>query len=169
MSFRQTLPLLTQNSKSKSSTQWISRQLRDPYVKKRITDPVTYRSRSAFKLLEINDKMGHFLDYRDVQTIVDLGAAPGGWSQVVSGKLGWRITDGRPLRLERKEKVEGFAQTGGFRMKDEDLASCDVEKCISKRKSKSNEEQVEKPLPVEQHPYEYSNTLHINDFVASSL
>src|SRR6266545_2847298 len=87
MSFRQTLPLLSQ--KSKSSTQWISRQSRDPYVKKRVSDPAAYRTRSAFKLLEINEKMGGFLDHDDVNTVVDLGAAPGGWSQVVAGKFGW--------------------------------------------------------------------------------
>ncbi len=66
MSFRQTLPLLSQ--KSKSSTQWISRQSRDPYVKKRVSDPAAYRTRSAFKLLEINEKMGGFLDHDDVNT-----------------------------------------------------------------------------------------------------
>ena len=89
MSFRQTLPLLTQKSKSKSSKQWISRQSRDPYVKKRLSGPASYRSRSSFKLLEINDQMAGFLDQRDVRVVVDLGAAPGGWTQVVAEKFGW--------------------------------------------------------------------------------
>src|SRR5258708_34628427 len=99
MSFRQTLPLLTQSSRSKSSKQWISRQFRDPYIKKRLTDPASYRSRSAFKLLEINDQMGGFLDHRDVRTVVDLGAAPGGWSQVVAGENRGRNRGARRGRL----------------------------------------------------------------------
>lgn len=81
--FRPTLPLL---SKSKSSTQWIARQRQDPYVRKRIS---SYRARSAFKLLEINEHMGAFLDREDVRSVVDLGAAPGSWSQVVAMKMGW--------------------------------------------------------------------------------
>ncbi|KAF8193731.1 hypothetical protein BJ912DRAFT_1141726 [Pholiota molesta] len=66
--------------------------LRDPYVKKRLSDPAAYRARSAFKLLEINENWDHFLDAPDVGAVVDLGAAPGGWCQVVANlnKLGWR-------------------------------------------------------------------------------
>ena len=57
-------------------------------MQKRIRDPETFRSRSAFKLLEIvNDY--DFLDKRDVNVVVDLGAAPGGWSQVLANRLGW--------------------------------------------------------------------------------
>jgi len=58
-------------------------------VKKRLGDPSAYRSRSAFKLLEIDSQFDNFLLKQDVKSIVDLGAAPGGWSQVVAGKLGW--------------------------------------------------------------------------------
>ncbi|KAF8193733.1 ribosomal RNA large subunit methyltransferase J [Pholiota molesta] len=79
MAFRQTLIALSQKSKSKSSS-WASRQLRDPYVKKRLSDPAAYRARSAFKLLEINENWDHFLDAPDVNSVVDLGAAPGGGS-----------------------------------------------------------------------------------------
>lgn len=60
-----------------SSTRWLGRQLNDPYVieaKRR-----GYRSRAAFKLIEIDDKL-HLL--RPGARIVDLGAAPGGWTQV---------------------------------------------------------------------------------------
>ncbi|EPQ53217.1 23S ribosomal RNA methyltransferase [Gloeophyllum trabeum ATCC 11539] len=70
--------------KSPSSSSWLSRQSRDPYVKQRLM----YRSRSAFKLLELDAKYGGFLGKRDVRAVVDLGAAPGGWSQVSAGKLG---------------------------------------------------------------------------------
>lgn len=75
-------------SKSPSSRSWLSRQYADPYVKKRLASPAAYRSRSAFKLIELDSKW-HFLESNDVTTVVDLGAAPGGWSQVVAGKLGW--------------------------------------------------------------------------------
>jgi 23S rRNA (uridine2552-2'-O)-methyltransferase len=71
--------------------------MRDPYVKKRMVDPALYRSRAAFKLLEMNDRWGGFLEgslrsgsaEEGVRNVVDLGAAPGGWSQVVARKLGW--------------------------------------------------------------------------------
>ncbi|KAL1744908.1 FtsJ-like methyltransferase-domain-containing protein [Schizophyllum fasciatum] len=67
-----------------SSKAWLSRQLRDPYVKHRLD----LRSRSAFKLLEI-ESQNTFIDKPHVRGVVDLGAAPGGWSQIVSRKLGW--------------------------------------------------------------------------------
>ncbi|KAG7442106.1 23S ribosomal RNA methyltransferase, partial [Guyanagaster necrorhizus] len=82
MSFRPTLAALSK----KSSTQWIARQRRDHYVKQRASS--SYRSRSAFKLLELNGLL-HFLDHDDVKVVLDLGAAPGGWSQVVSQRLGY--------------------------------------------------------------------------------
>ncbi|KAG6843835.1 hypothetical protein H0H87_012717 [Tephrocybe sp. NHM501043] len=84
-----TLRLLRQPKPS--STAWLSRQFRDPYVKQRLSDPRAYRSRSAFKLLEIDGQWDNFLSKPDVSAIVDLGAAPGGWSQVSAGKLGWDV------------------------------------------------------------------------------
>lgn len=60
-----------------SSTLWLQRQLNDPYVKQ--AKAAGYRSRAAFKLIEIDDKY-HFL--KPGQKVVDLGAAPGGWTQV---------------------------------------------------------------------------------------
>ncbi|KAG0691946.1 ribosomal RNA methyltransferase FtsJ domain-containing protein [Suillus ampliporus] len=86
MSFRPTLPL-----HKKSSTAWIARQSRDPFVKARLSSPSSYRSRSAFKLIELNDKWGRFLSRPSVRSVVDLGAAPGGWSQVVAERLGWTL------------------------------------------------------------------------------
>jgi 23S rRNA (uridine2552-2'-O)-methyltransferase len=85
MGFRSSPILQKASGQTKS---WLARQFRDPYVKKRLTDTHTYRSRSAFKLLELNEKWG-FLSRSYVNSVVDLGAAPGGWSQVVAGKMGW--------------------------------------------------------------------------------
>ena len=62
-----------------SSTRWLQRQINDPYVEKAHQEG--YRSRAAFKLLEIDEKL-HFLK-KDL-LVVDLGAAPGGWSQVAT-------------------------------------------------------------------------------------
>jgi 23S rRNA (uridine2552-2'-O)-methyltransferase len=67
---------------AKSSKAWLRRHVSDPYVKK--ARELGYRSRAAFKLLEINSKEKLF---RPGQTVVDLGAAPGGWSQVAAGKV----------------------------------------------------------------------------------
>ena len=87
MSFRPS-PILHKKLSSASRT-WLSRQSRDPYVKQRNASPNAYRSRSAFKLLELDAAWGSFLSRKDVRAVVDLGAAPGGWSQVVAEKLGW--------------------------------------------------------------------------------
>ncbi|KAG6916837.1 hypothetical protein DXG01_005136 [Tephrocybe rancida] len=86
------------SKQSASSTAWLARQYRDPYIKQRLTDPRAYRSRSAFKLLEIDSQWDFFLSKPDVNAIVDLGAAPGGWSQVVAAKLGW---DPGPLQVPK--------------------------------------------------------------------
>lgn len=68
----------TARRRSAASTRWIERQLNDPYVK--AAKSQGYRSRAAFKLLELDEKY-HFL--RGVRRVVDLGAAPGGWCQVL--------------------------------------------------------------------------------------
>lgn len=65
--------------RSKSSRNWLNRQVNDFYVKKSRKEG--YRARSAYKLIEINEKY-KFLN--NAINVVDLGAAPGGWSQVVS-------------------------------------------------------------------------------------
>ncbi len=87
-----TSPLFLSHKLAPSSRAWLARQLRDPYVKARLSWPLNYRSRSAFKLLEL-DARWHFLGHPDVRTVVDLGAAPGGWSQVAAGKMGWPDSD----------------------------------------------------------------------------
>jgi 23S rRNA (uridine2552-2'-O)-methyltransferase len=70
-------------ARSKSSASWLARHLRDPYVKQAQKDG--YRSRSAYKLIELNDKDRLM---RPGMRIMDLGSAPGGWSQVASRIVG---------------------------------------------------------------------------------
>jgi 23S rRNA (uridine2552-2'-O)-methyltransferase len=70
-------------ARSKSSASWLARHLRDPFVKQAQKDG--YRSRSAYKLIELNDKDRLM---RPGMRIMDLGAAPGGWSQVASRIVG---------------------------------------------------------------------------------
>jgi len=67
---------------AKSSKQWLRRHVTDPYV--RMAKEQGYRSRAAFKLLEINDKEKLL---RPGAIVVDLGAAPGGWSQVAAKRV----------------------------------------------------------------------------------
>src|ERR1700745_2015304 len=66
-----------------SSKLWLERQLNDPYVAQAKRDG--YRSRAAYKLIEIDDK--HRL-LKPGMTVVDLGAAPGGWSQIAVRRVG---------------------------------------------------------------------------------
>ena len=61
-----------------SSQRWLERQLNDPYVKRAKDED--YRSRAAFKLIELDDRFGLL---KGVKRVVDLGIAPGGWAQVV--------------------------------------------------------------------------------------
>lgn len=68
----------TAKGRTASSVRWLERQLNDPYVKQAKTDG--YRSRAAYKLLELDEK---FALLGGVERVVDLGIAPGGWSQVV--------------------------------------------------------------------------------------
>lgn len=89
--FRPTSVLYKGKTASSSRT-WLARHFDDPYVRKRLSDPRSYRSRSAFKLLEMDNNHTSFLRQRDVKAVVDLGAAPGGWSQVVAGYMGYGAT-----------------------------------------------------------------------------
>ena len=73
--------LKTAKGRKVSSTRWLERQLNDPYVKRARAE--NYRSREAYKLLELDERFGLL---KGVSAVVDLGIAPGGWSQVVRRK-----------------------------------------------------------------------------------
>lgn len=93
-----------------TSKKWTERQRKDPYVKK--AQQAGWRARSAFKLMELDDSDQLF---KNAKAVVDLGAAPGGWVQVVRDRLG---TDAQVFALDilPMEPVEGavFIQ-GDFR------------------------------------------------------
>jgi 23S rRNA (uridine2552-2'-O)-methyltransferase len=72
----------TARKRSLSSTLWLERQLNDPYVARAKRDG--YRSRAAYKLIEMDDRY-HLL--KPGTRIVDLGAAPGGWSQIAADRV----------------------------------------------------------------------------------
>ena len=71
----------TAKGRKVGSTRWLERQLNDPYVKRAKAEG--YRSRAAYKLIELDEKFGLL---RGAKGVVDLGIAPGGWSQVVRKK-----------------------------------------------------------------------------------
>jgi 23S rRNA (uridine2552-2'-O)-methyltransferase len=92
-----------------SSKLWLERQLNDPYVAQAKRDG--YRSRAAYKLIEIDDKH-HFL--KPGLTVVDLGAAPGGWSQIAAKRVGAVNRKGKVIAIDLLEMPEipgvSFAQ-----------------------------------------------------------
>ena len=75
--------LKTARGRKVSSQRWLERQLNDPYV--RAAKSKGYRSRAAFKLVELDDKF-HVL--KKGARVLDLGAAPGGWVQVAAERIG---------------------------------------------------------------------------------
>jgi 23S rRNA (uridine2552-2'-O)-methyltransferase len=72
----------TARGRKASSTRWLERQLNDPYVQRAKAE--NYRSRAAYKLLELDEKFGLL---KGVKAVVDLGIAPGGWSQIVGRRV----------------------------------------------------------------------------------
>ncbi|HLN24123.1 MAG TPA: RlmE family RNA methyltransferase [Patescibacteria group bacterium] len=79
----------TARNRTTSSTRWLQRQLNDPYVIEARRQG--YRSRAAFKLTQLDDRF-HFL--RPGTRVVDLGAAPGGWTQVAVERVKSQTTNG---------------------------------------------------------------------------
>ncbi|MBC9034457.1 RlmE family RNA methyltransferase [Sphingomonas sp. JC676] len=72
----------TSRGRTPQSNRWLERQLNDPYVKKAKAEG--YRSRAAYKIIELDEKFG-FL--KGSKRVLDLGLAPGGWTQVVRRRL----------------------------------------------------------------------------------
>ncbi|NYD88673.1 RlmE family RNA methyltransferase [Sphingomonas melonis] len=72
----------TARGRTAQSTRWLERQLNDPYVKRAKAEG--YRSRAAYKLIELDERFGII---RGSKRVVDLGIAPGGWSQVIKRRL----------------------------------------------------------------------------------
>jgi len=83
--------------KNKISKNWVNKQRRDTYVRQSKVDG--YRARSAYKLVEINEK---FKIFKGGMSIVDIGAAPGSWSQYVS-KV---VKSGKIISIDLKEMEE---------------------------------------------------------------
>jgi 23S rRNA (uridine2552-2'-O)-methyltransferase len=85
----------TAKGRKLASTRWLQRQLNDPYVE--AAKRAGYRSRAAFKLAEIDDK--HRL-LKPGMIVLDLGAAPGGWSQVAAKRVGAGEGKGRVIAVD---------------------------------------------------------------------
>ena len=92
--------------KNKISKNWINKQRRDIYVRRSKVDG--YRSRAAYKLIEIDEK---FKVFKNGISVIDLGAAPGSWSQYLSKK----IKNGKivSIDLNKMEKVDNVIQILG--------------------------------------------------------
>ena len=92
--------------KNKISKNWINKQRRDVYVRQSKVDG--YRARSAYKLIEINEK---FKIFKGGMCVLDIGAAPGSWSQYVSKT----VKNGKIISVDLKimEKIENTIQIKG--------------------------------------------------------
>ena len=92
----------TAKGRKTSSTRWLERQLNDPYVRRAKAE--NYRSRAAYKLLELDEKFGLL---KGAKAVVDLGIAPGGWSQVVRRRVPQSRVVG--IDLLPTDPIEGVA------------------------------------------------------------
>jgi 23S rRNA (uridine2552-2'-O)-methyltransferase len=90
--------LRTASGRTVSQQRWLKRQIDDPYVRRAKSEG--FRSRAAFKLIEIDDK--HRLLKPD-QKVLDLGAAPGGWSQVAADRVKAATGNGRVIAIDLLE------------------------------------------------------------------
>ena len=98
----------TAKGRKLSSTLWLERQLNDPYVE--AANREGYRSRAAYKLAELDDR---FKFLKKGAKVIDLGAAPGGWTQVIATATGSknRTTGGRVVAIDTQpmDPIEGAA------------------------------------------------------------
>jgi 23S rRNA (uridine2552-2'-O)-methyltransferase len=92
--------LRTGKRRSQSSARWLTRQINDPYVKQ--ARAAGYRSRAAFKLGELDERFGLL---KGVKRVLDLGIAPGGWSQIVRQRAPAAVVVG--IDLLPTDAIEG--------------------------------------------------------------
>ena len=117
---------------TKTSKQWMREHINDPYVQQAQKDG--YRSRAAYKLLEIDERD---LLIKTGMIVVDLGATPGGWSQVAANKVGGKgkiiALDLLPLSpLPRVEFIQGdFREDNVLAQLEEKLGGRQIELVIS--------------------------------------
>jgi 23S rRNA (uridine2552-2'-O)-methyltransferase len=111
--------LKDQKTRSLSSRIWLERQISDPYVARAKRDG--FRSRAAYKLAEIDDK---FHVFKDGARVVDLGAAPGGWSEIAVRRVGAKgrvialdILDLKPIPGVEFLKLDFLDETAPERLK----------------------------------------------------
>ena len=107
----------TAAKRSISSARWLERQLNDPYVRQARAEG--WRSRAAYKLIELDDRFG-FL--KPGQLVVDLGAAPGGWSQVAAVRTGAAEGRGRVVALD----ILAMDPLSGVEVLTQDFAEADA-------------------------------------------
>lgn len=91
----------TRQSRSKSSAKWLERQLNDPYVVAAKAEG--YRSRAAFKIIQMNEELQIF---KKGQRVIDLGAAPGGWTQIAVDLVKPKETGGKVVGIDYLEMPE---------------------------------------------------------------
>ncbi|WWD09847.1 hypothetical protein V865_007975 [Kwoniella europaea PYCC6329] len=154
---------------SSSSSRWIARQSRDPYVKSRSgsgnsssgsQNQPAYRSRSSFKLLSLATKYPSLLGPTtagDKKVIVDLGAAPGGWSQVVS-----HLTKGRgkvfALDILDIEPIPGVEVIKGDFLSEEVREELRIRTIHSKPTSQNQHEDHDKDKVGEEYTSTFTST-----------
>ena len=110
--------------KNKISKNWVNKQRRDTYVRQSKVDG--YRARSAYKLIEIDEK---FKVFKGGINVIDIGAAPGSWSQYASKK----VKSGKIISIDLKEmeKVQNTIQIKG------DFTQKEIQNQIKKHLSKT--------------------------------
>ncbi|KAL0568355.1 2' O-ribose methyltransferase [Marasmius crinis-equi] len=152
MSSRPSLIALAQR---KSSKAWLCQQSTDPFIKQRAEDG--FNSRSAYKLLEISERNGRFLERENVRFIIDLGAASGGWSQIAANaRRRERETAPQEEELEeqKKEKAVWKKGKGRGRPKDDDSNPLNIDDLLARDGSESHTHslKIEKALSSLQFP-----------------
>jgi|TARA_B100001059_G_scaffold218968_1_gene239622 23S rRNA (uridine2552-2'-O)-methyltransferase len=112
--------------KNKISKNWVNKQRRDTYVRQSKVDG--YRARSAYKLIEIDEK---FKVFKGGMNVIDIGAAPGSWSQYASKK----VKSGKIISIDLKEmeKIQNTIQIKG------DFTQKEIQNQIKKHLSKTSE------------------------------